>query len=110
MARLNAKLRKTSNGVAHWCPACKEPHVYQTGPGRPVRWAFDGNLDKSSFTPSMKITTSWKRRPDDVCHYFLTAGVLQFCGDSTHELAGKSIDLPDWPTTGDWSQFEDANP
>jgi hypothetical protein len=32
-----------------------------------------------------------------VCHYIITAGRIQFCADSTHALAGQTIDLPDIP-------------
>jgi hypothetical protein len=32
------------------------------------------------------------------CHYFLHAGVLKFCGDSKHALAGKEVALPDHPS------------
>lgn len=119
MARLNAKLRSTSNGVAHWCPGCNEPHVYTTKPGGRVCWSFDGNLDAPTFAPSMKVSISRPvrsapgERPsawtDEICHYFLTGGRLQFCGDSTHALAGQTVDLPDWPGSGEWSGFEDHN-
>lgn len=105
MARLSPKLRSTSNGVAHWCPACHEPHVYTTKPGRHACWSFDGNVESPSFSPSMKLWNSQK-----TCHYFLTGGRLQFCGDSTHALAGQTVDLPDWPSSSDWSRFEDRAP
>jgi hypothetical protein len=32
-----------------------------------------------------------------VCHYFLQDGALQYCGDSTHGLAGKTVPLPELP-------------
>lgn len=82
-------------------------------------WSFDGNIEAPSFSPSMLIR--WGRFVDPsyvdetpgesgICHYFLTAGRLQFCSDSTHALAGQTVDLPDWPTSGGWSDFEDHNP
>jgi hypothetical protein len=101
MGPLSAKLRSVEGGVAHWCPACDESHVY-----RVPRWMFDGNVDSPTFSPSMLI--SWGTWGDDdpedkekydgrICHYFLTAGKLAYCGDSTHALAGQTVDLPDWP-------------
>lgn len=117
MARLSPKLRSTATGIAHWCPACESPHVYTTKPGERVCWSFDGNVERPSFAPSMLIRTgrfvdpNFVEEPGEnlssICHYFLTGGRLQFCGDSTHALAGQTVDLPDWPSSGDWSRFED---
>lgn len=80
----------------------------------PDSWKFDGNLESPTFSPSFKHTGmqtvkvdgkwtgEWVRdaagKPvPNVCHYILTAGVLNFCGDSTHALAGKSVPLPSLP-------------
>lgn len=108
MGQVSAKLRRTTRGYAHWCPGCEELHVIFDS------WTFDGNLDAPTFNPSVKITGKkvvvkdgrwtgeWVRDAngnpvDDCCHYFLHAGVLRFCGDSLHALAGKDVPLPDLP-------------
>ena len=109
MGQVSSKLRRTVNGYSHWCPGCGEPHVI------PDSWTFDGNLAQPTFNPSVKITGKkcvidaqgnwtgeWVRDAsgnavDDCCHYFLHAGVLKFCGDSLHLLAGKDVPLPDLP-------------
>ncbi len=100
MGQLGGKLRKTVEGYVHWCPACEEMHVFFVD--RPTRkgarWGFDGNVDAPTFTPSMNITVG----PDEDgkverCHYFLRVGQLEFCGDSTHALAGRTVPLPDLP-------------
>ncbi len=114
MGALNNKLRNTETGIAHFCPACKEPHIYTTKPGGRVCWSWNGNIDSPAFTPSMLILRGkfadpnfvGKSSKSDVCHYFLTDGKLKFCSDSTHELAGKTVELPDWPVEGDWAAFE----
>jgi hypothetical protein len=31
-----------------------------------------------------------------VCHSFVTDGRIQFLEDCTHELAGQTVDLPEW--------------
>ena len=59
----------------------------------PDGWTFDGNLEAPTFSPSFKHT--WQN--GRVCHYILTAGMLNYCGDSTHALAGQSIPLPVLP-------------
>lgn len=88
-------------------------HVYQVGVVDRPNWTFDGNVDAPTFSPSMLIR--WGRKvpgyetaadmeEGGICHYFLAAGVLKFCGDSTHALAGKDVALPDLPAelSDDW--------
>lgn len=115
MSAIGSKLRRVGSaphyagGLVHWCPACKEVHKFPlNGPASAgPKWAWNGSVDKPSFTPSMMIRTGPPRpmvpegRPDaghiDVCHYFLTDGIIHFCGDCTHGMAGQSVPLPDWP-------------
>lgn len=101
-------LRKTVGGHAHWCPGCKEMHTL------PDSWQFNGNVNSPTFTPSFlhsglktikdengAWTGEWEMKDGkpikDVCHYILTNGVMNFCGDCTHELSGKSVPLPELP-------------
>jgi hypothetical protein len=108
MGQVSAKLRRATNGYVHWCPGCDQRHVIFDS------WSFDGNLEKPTFSPSVKITGKkivvvdgrwtgeWVRDAagnpvDDCCHYFLHVGELKFCGDSKHALAGKNVPLPDLP-------------
>lgn len=76
---------------------------------------FQGNLESPTFHPSFKHsglrivhdakgkwTGEWVRDGKGnpvkfVCHYNLTKGMLQFHGDSTHAMAGKTIALPPLP-------------
>ena len=109
MGQINDRLRSVADGgVAHWCPGCEEMHVI------PKSWSFDGDFGSPTFSPSVQITGKqkvvakgewtgeWVRDAkgaalDYCCHYFLRAGELQFCGDSTHQLAGKTVPLPSLP-------------
>lgn len=85
---------------AHWCPACKEMHdiaVEQPFRNR-ASWSFNGDGDKPTFSPSINIAVG--PFPDgrvERCHYFVREGRIEYCGDCTHEMAGKSVDLPDVP-------------
>jgi hypothetical protein len=73
----------------------------------PDRWTFNGNLDKPTFSPSFRHTwgghsglTSPQMGTDPkyrFCHYIVTDGRVAYCGDSTHALAGQTIDMPDLP-------------
>jgi hypothetical protein len=110
MGQINAKLRSVQGQhFAHWCPGCGQMH------GVPVSWNFDGNYDAPTVSPSVRITGKqtlkdekgewtgeWVRDAsgnavDMCCHYILTAGQLNFCGDCTHALAGQTVPLPDLP-------------
>lgn len=90
MAVLSAKLRTVSTGFVHWCPGCAETHVLPGDRG----WTYAGmDGDKATASPSFKHTWS-ERREDRCCHYILTDGVLHYCSDSTHALAGQNVPLP----------------
>lgn len=114
MMQVSAKLCLSTRGFAHWCPACKQTHSLFYG------WKFTNRgkpdaLIKPSFEPSFRHTGKqeivdakgewtgdWVRGPDGkaldaCCHYILTDGILNFCPDCTHALAGKSVPLPDLP-------------
>lgn len=83
----------------HWCPGCRWMH--QIAVEQPFRnghqWTFDGNAAAPTFIPSVHIRLGYgdPARPPRVCHYFIRAGRIEFCSDSTHELAGQTVDLPD---------------
>jgi hypothetical protein len=90
----------------HWCPGCNAPHEISvdTPNGSGAKWTFDGNMERPTFSPS--INMRWGNRVPGQqanfknggqCHYFIRNGMIQFCGDCTHELAGKTISLPEIP-------------
>jgi hypothetical protein len=87
--QISAKMRKTTHGFAWWCPGCEEVHPLPFERG----WTFDGNLDAPTFSPSFKH--DWGN--GNVCHYIVTAGQVNFCADCTHDLAGKTVQMPDLP-------------
>ena len=97
-----AKVVKHSDGACWFiCPGCGQYHRIPTvhnpaeGKVHPV-WGFNGDLEKPTFTPS--ILTRWTEGEDykkQVCHSFVKNGKIEFMGDSTHRLAGQTIELPD---------------
>lgn len=116
MGQVTSKFRRAKNGYVHWCPGCRETHLL------PDSWTFNGDLENPTFNPSFKHSGSQTVKVDGkwtgewlldaegnlvpgVCHYILTAGVLNYCTDSTHPLAGVSIPLPELPEglTDDWA-------
>lgn len=104
MSSMGTKLRRTTNGIVHWCPACKDTHSFalDNPQHNGAKWVWDGNVEAPTVSPSMRIR--WGSQADPkwparggVCHYTLTMGMINYCGDCTHELKGHSVPLPPWP-------------
>ena len=86
MTQVSKKLRRAEGRYMHWCSGCQMTHPL------PDSWTFNGDLDKPTFSPSFKQTVG-----DVTCHYFIREGRIEYCGDSWHELSGKTVELPDLP-------------
>jgi len=81
-----------------FCPGCKDTHVL---PWKRGGWTFNGDTLKPTFMPSFRLYQD-SVKGSGLCHFILTDGVINFCTDSTHPLAGKSVPLPEFPDeTGD---------
>ncbi len=81
-----------------YCPACDALHTYSNrmsggGPG----WDYDGNVESPTFSPSLRYLDATR------CHLFVRAGVIEFCGDCPHSMAGQRTPLPPIPQDDlDW--------
>lgn len=87
-----------------------------------ARWHFNGDFDKPSLSPSVHVRsghyaydqtekgdcycTYYEEHPQEeqhyscyVCHFFLREGVIEFLGDCTHALAGKTVELAELDLT-----------
>lgn len=53
-------------------------------------WTWNGNTDTPTLRPSVLTTGSSYR-----CHSWINHGTAQFLDDSSHEFAGKTLDLLD---------------
>lgn len=94
--RIGRKLGKTMQdgqikSLLVFCLGCDSVHVI------PVpRWTWDGNGEVPTVTPSVSI--KWGNAPDSRhCHFNVTNGQIVYHGDTTHEYAGKTIDMPEIP-------------
>lgn len=93
------------------CPGCNMLHVMPTSNWKPedqehaemdprwrvnrAQWEFNGDLERPTFSPSLLVTYEWgPERKKCVCHSYVREGRIQFLHDCTHELAGKTVDLP----------------
>lgn len=108
---VRGKLRIASDGPMWWCPACESYHPAG-------RWQFNGDYENPTFSPSFQVRTghyadgnkdecycNWAERfPNEeplsacmrcaICHTFVRNGKIEYLADSTHEYAGKTVDLP----------------
>lgn len=99
-----------------WCPGCDRQHAWYVvddqgvsahGPGH--TWTWDGNIDRPTIGPSLLVhpdppLPSGEKhvdgyKPQPLCHSYVRDGRWEFLSDSTHHLAGQTVDLvplPDW--------------
>ena len=79
------KTRHNGTGWIIECPGCGAMHLMDS------RWTLRGDPASPTFKPSIHV-----REPNgNVCHSWVTDGRIQFLNDSTHELAGQTVELPD---------------
>ena len=73
----------------HWCQGCEQFHLINTKRKNMnnAQWSFNGNFDKPTFNPSINIIGQ--------CHYFIRNGMIEYCADSKHNLAGQTVPLLD---------------
>lgn len=96
---MKIKKVKGSHGLlAFWCPACNRVHQFcvdkRDWPN--MVWKWNGEKEKPTFSPSILVIgkegNNIKR-----CHSFITNGRIVYLSDSTHDLAGKMVDMVDIP-------------
>jgi len=110
---MGVKLSLNEKWASFRCPGCNETHTVSVNVGR---WTWNGSLDAPTFSPSILERSGHYAKPGEpcwctynaenptepvsfrchVCHTFVTDGKIQFLGDCTHDLAGKTVELPDW--------------
>jgi hypothetical protein len=113
-----AKLKLESEGRASFmCPGCGQSHAVRVSGEN--AWTWNGNEDAFTLQPSVLFQsghfdtyrdperkTCWCTYNADHteepapfkcvrCHSFITDGKIQFLGDSTHELAGQTVEIPE---------------
>ena len=76
-----------------WDVGLQQPNAFYIRGDR--GWAWNGDFDKPTVTPSVLLTIENERS-----HLFIRDGKIQYLSDCTHELAGKTIEMVDFPE--DW--------
>ena len=77
------------------CPGCGCAHYFNSG------WSFNGDTVRATVRPSLLVSYNGTDAgrdgaPHARCHSFVTDGRIEFLGDSTHALAGKTVPLSPW--------------
>lgn len=97
MAKL--KILEHSHAV-FFCPACDEAHsipVNMDGATRPESfWEWNQDTDRPTLKPSLLWNVGGWNPMQPICHSFVTDGKIEYLGDSTHGMAGKTVEIPEW--------------
>jgi len=74
------------------CPGCNTEHPFriETADRERPTWAWNGNVELPTFTPSLIVFKDDARYR---CHIIVTDGKIQFLGDCHHALAGRTVDM-----------------
>lgn len=89
-----------------WDIATQEPNAFFIRQGHPC-WQWNEDFSSPTVRPSIlntseshidmvtkKITKPWRN------HVFITQGKIEYLSDCTHDLAGKTVNMVDFPE--DW--------
>jgi hypothetical protein len=84
-----AVVEKMGNSIWWHCPGCECSHrvpVDTTVPSEKP-WTWNGSLEKPTLSPSVLC------RGTVTCHLYMRDGRLEFLGDCSHALAGKTVEM-----------------
>ena len=85
-------VKEESYGYRIKCKPCGYHYIPKIGkPG--ASWSFNKNFEKPTFTPSVNESQTYENKVIKRCHYVLTDGIMHYCSDCMHELAGRSVAL-----------------
>lgn len=103
------KARRSGPHIVFDCPGCGAAGPHGGRKYVPVegscRWSWNGDLERPTLSPSILQRLPGAAAMDlpvnavgeFVCHSFVRDGRIQFLSDSTHPLAGQTVDLPELP-------------
>ena len=87
MSNRNKFYQESESWWMFQCPGCESLHSVD------ARWTFNGDLESPTVSPSILVRGGEK---DFNCHSFIRDGKIEFLSDSTHSLAGQTIEIPLW--------------
>ena len=78
-----------------WDVALDRPNAFYVRDQHPS-WSWNGDYECPTVSPSIRLIHT----VNQVDHLFIRDGKIQYLNDCTHELAGKTVDMVDFPK--DW--------
>lgn len=87
--KIQARSHDGKTMYTFYCQACETIHRFDDS------WQYDGNSDKPTVNPSVLVFRN--RNKQTLCHLFIKNGMIQYCSDSPHKLAGQTVELLDIP-------------
>lgn len=86
------------------CPGCNQEHAIDG------RWWFNNDLENPTISPSYLLKSHYFNGEKDVnivCHSFIKDGKIQFLNDCSHELKGKTVELPIYQDLSKYTEISD---
>lgn len=79
-----------------FCEGCGCGHGFNVNPafGEPL-WTWNNNPERPTIQPSLLVNVGGANPNAPICHSFVTDGRIQYLSDSTHHLAGQTVELTD---------------
>ena len=77
----------------YYCKGCGYDHAFALR-SEGGHHDFNMDLDKPTISPSLLQNFT----VGHTCHSFIKDGMIQYLGDCDHNLAGQTIELPDYPS------------
>lgn len=75
----------------YWDVATNDANCFWVREEHPT-WQWNGDYERPTVSPSIK-----NDRPGFVNHVFIRDGKIEYLSDCTHEYAGKTVDMVDFP-------------
>jgi hypothetical protein len=91
----------TKGHLYYRCPGCKSEHSVPVllNKKEANHWNWNGDSIKPHVRPSVKHTypdAAYKEHPNlpaFCCHYHITDGNIEYCGDCSHDHSGKTVPM-----------------
>jgi hypothetical protein len=74
------------------CPGCNFSHPFEIECRDGSGWNWNGSLTEPTFSPSLLCCKGSEYQ----CHLYLENGKIRYLSDCWHELAGQTVECPDW--------------
>lgn len=86
--------KTSTKRLTFFCPGCKGHHFFLVAGNQPCPcWKWNGDRNLATFTPALMFQGGPNKTR---CNSTVTNGRIQFYPDCSHELAGQTVDVPEY--------------